>query len=921
MAATVGLAGCGGGGGGAVSPGSTGPGTPPVAGGGTGGGGPVAGTCPAGFTTGAPVGGRTSCILSGSILNDVTLVNVPNVAYRIRGRIDIGADIGATGTKAGGQPASLTLQPGVVLFGESGEDYIVVNRGSRLNAQGTAAEPIVMTSRLDLERQADTDPTNNFGGALTSEWGGLVVLGRAPINRCRTAATPGTAACENVVEGVTNPEANYGGAEATDNSGIYSYLQVRFAGFAINTAGNELNGITFAGVGSGTVVDRVQVHNNEDDGIELFGGTVNLRYVVLTGNKDDSFDTDNGWNGNVQFMVVVQNPAIGDNIVEASSVAPGVAPLSSARVSNFTFIANSTNLGNPFRLNTGTVGRYVNGVVASGRQCFRWEGTAGDGVAGFSAANDPGFNSVLFDCAGGIATSNSDTAAVNAAVAADANNRVTTSTLAARLLPGPTENAIPAFNVTTLGSFFTPVNYIGAFSPTETETQNWAAGWTFGLFTPPACPTGTTATNTQLAGRPVCSIAGVLRSNVRLVRGLNYQLAGRVDVGVDTGADGTKAGGVASSMTIESGVQIFGNSGSDYLVVNRGSRIFANGTANAPIIFTSFADLNNSQTDPANAIGEWGGLVILGRAPINRCAAAGVTRGSAQCEQVVEGVTNPEAVYGGAVANDSSGSLRYIQVKHAGFAINTQGNELNGITLAGAGNGTTVEFVQVHNNADDGIELFGGTVNMKYVVLTGNDDDMFDTDNGWNGGTQFLIALQRPGGGDNIVEASSVGTGLEPLSDGRVSNFTFVANSANLGNPFRLNTGTIGRYVNGVVSSARICMRWESSAGAGSAAWALGADPAFASVLFSCTGGLATTNSIAAKPAAAVAADPNNTTAIAATLTNRFINGPAEAARTAFNVTTFGSFFTPVNYVGAVRDANDTWWRGWSCGLEAATPC
>jgi trimeric autotransporter adhesin len=376
-----------------------------------------------------------------------------------------------------------------------------------------------------------------------------------------------------------------------------------------------------------------------------------------------------------------------------------------------------------------------------------------------------------------------------------------------------------------------------------------------------------------------------------------------------------------ANLTIEPGVQIFGNSGADYLVVNRGSKMFANGTATNPVIFTSFADLNNSQSDPANAIGEWGGLVILGKAPINRCAASGAVRGSAQCEQVVEGVTNPEAVYGGALANDSSGSLRYVQVKHAGFAINTAGNELNGITLAGAGNGTVVEYVQVHNNADDGIELFGGTVNLKYVVLTGNDDDMFDTDNGWNGATQFLIAIQRPGGGDNIVEASSVGSGIAPLSDGRVSNFTFVANASNLGNPFRLNTGTIGRYVNGVVSSGRICMRWESSAGAGSAAWAAGADPTFNSVLFSCTGGLATSNSIAAKPAAAVAADANNTTGTAATLTSGFINGAAEAARPAFNVTTLGSYFTPVTYVGAVRDANDTWWRGWSCGLESATPC
>jgi hypothetical protein len=380
--------------------------------------------------------------------------------------------VGADGTKAGGDPASLTIESGVTVFGDSGADYIVVNRGSKLFSNGTRANPVVFTSELDLTNsQVDPD-------TATAEWGGLVILGRAPINRCIGAATPGTAACENVVEGVTNPDAIYGGAIADDDSGAINFTLVKYAGFAINTQGNELNGITFAGVGSGTEVNYVQVHNNEDDGIEMFGGRVSLKYVVLTGNKDDSFDTDNGWQGNVQFLIVIQNANLGDNIVEASSVGPNTAPLSNATISNFTFIGNRTNA---FRLNTGTVGRYVNGVVSYGKQCFRWESTAGDGVAGFNAANDPTFASVLFDCAGGLATSNSDTAAVTAAVAADANNSTDVAdSLIATFINGATERARPVVDVTTLGggTFFTPVDYIGAV---KDANDTWWKDWSCGL--------------------------------------------------------------------------------------------------------------------------------------------------------------------------------------------------------------------------------------------------------------------------------------------------------------------------------------------------------------------------------------------------------------------------------------------------------
>ena len=159
------------------SPGPSNPGTPPDNGGGDGGDGGGDGggaSCPSGFTEGTAVGGLTTCDISGSILSNLTLTDVDGVAYRINGRVNVGEDVGADGT-SGGTAATLTIEPGVTLFGESGEDYLVVNRGSRLLADGDAAAPIVMTSADDLARQADNDPSNDDGGSNISEWGGLVL--------------------------------------------------------------------------------------------------------------------------------------------------------------------------------------------------------------------------------------------------------------------------------------------------------------------------------------------------------------------------------------------------------------------------------------------------------------------------------------------------------------------------------------------------------------------------------------------------------------------------------------------------------------------------------------------------------------------------------------------------------------------------
>lgn len=902
-----------------ASPGTTTPTTPPATGGGggSGGGSGSGATCPTGFTQDADAtGGLTTCVISGTILADLTLPFVDGTAFRLDGRVDVGLDIGGAGTS--GDPAILTIEPGVTVFGTSGDDYLVVNRGSQLLADGTATSPIIMTSDEDLERQNDTDPSNDDGGDSIGEWGGLVLLGRAPINDCNTTASAQSVGCENRIEGV-EPVALFGGATSDDNSGVLEYLQVRFAGSPLSS-GDELNGISFGGVGDATEVNFVQVHNNSDDGVEFFGGTVNVKHLVLTGNDDDSIDTDTGYQGNIQYAVIRQRETSGDNLFEASSTTgPGasLAERSNYRISNFTAIGFER--GNGLRINEGSVGRYMNGVVVDEAECFRWQ-DAGNGDAAFSSSEDPSFNSVLFDCSALLsANSSADASTVApAALAADANNVETPNSLAG-LLPGANEAGVTAFDAATVDAFFDTTDYIGAFDPDDTETNNWAAGWTFALFADPDCPTGTADSGVDINNQNVCQVSGVITDDLRLTRGNTYELIGRVDVGVDIGGDGLASSGDTASLTIESGVTIFGDSGDDYLVVNRGSQIFANGTVANPVVFTSEDDLTNSQIDPTNAVGEWGGVVILGRAPINDCntTAAAQTVG---CENRIEGV-EPVALFGGATSDDNSGTLRYVQVKHAGNPL-ASGDELNGISFGGVGNTTTVEYVQVHNNSDDGVEFFGGNVNVKYLVLTGNDDDSVDTDTGYQGNIQFAIITQRANSGDNLFEASSTTGPSAPLaerSNYRISNFTAIGFER--GNGLRLNEGTVGRYMNGVVVDEAECFRWQD-AGNDNATFEATEDPSFNSVLFDCSGLTASNSSANGTTVAplALAGDANNVETTN-TLTSTFVNGATEAGVTAFDASTVDPFFEATSYIGAVENASDTWWQGWSCGLEASDPC
>ncbi len=249
----------------------------------------------------------------------------------------------------------------------------------------------------------------------------------------------------------------------------------------------------------------------------------------------------------------------------------------------------------------------------------------------------------------------------------------------------------------------------------------------------------------------VCRISGALTEDMTLTADKSWVLEGGVFVGDDENE---------TVLTIEPGTQVYGDTSTlSFLVVTRGSKLIAEGTKDAPIVFTS------AKEDGSRARGDWGGLVLNGRAPINNCST-GV------CEAEGEGGTGK---YGGDDPEDSSGVLKYVRVEFAGSLISPD-NELNGIGFQGVGRGTEVDYVQVHMNKDDGIEFFGGTVNFKHVVTTGIGDDSLDWTDGWVGKGQFFLAEQYDDAGDNGIEAdnNSDDNARTPRSKPTLANVTLV---------------------------------------------------------------------------------------------------------------------------------------------------
>jgi hypothetical protein len=394
-----------------------------------------------------------------------------------------------------------------------------------------------------------------------------------------------------------------------------------------------------------------------------------------------------------------------------------------------------------------------------------------------------------------------------------------------------------------------------------------------------------------------------------------------------------------TTLTIEAGTVIKGaatpTSGENVgaLFITQGAKIMANGTASEPIIFTAEDD---DLSDPLDLgiydRGLWGGVVILGNAPINTVANLTNVLANPKVD-VFEGLPDTQVNgqfvnrFGGGDPADNSGVFRYVSIRHGGYAF-LPNKELNGLSLGGVGNGTTIEYVETYATADDGFEFFGGTVNTKYLVSAFNDDDAFDTDQGYTGKNQFWFAIQENGRRDNGGELNGEPNGLA-VSNAPISNFTVYnatwlgagpgTQNTNANHGFTIREYSAPRIYNSIVTdfnnptnTASVAVRI-TDARSGTMLtnglldlrdnlfWGFGTySNAAAALLF--TDG-ARSNTVA------------NPQLTSISRTNDHLLDPRPAAgspalsspRTAPN----DGFYTPVAYKGAF-DANNLWLRGWT---------
>lgn len=240
----------------------------------------------------------------------------------------------------------LNIPAGTIIQGVGGTNaYIAVAQGGKINVNGTAAKPVVMTSGL---------ATKNAG-----DWGGVVICGKAPINR----VTGGASTAQSEVADLT-----YGGTNASDNSGSITYLRIEYAGAAFNTE-KEFNGMSLFGVGSGTTISYVEFYHGADDGIEFFGGTVNTSNLISIGNEDDQFDWTEGWSGTNTNWYGKLDFGKGNRGIEADNYEFGFAntPIANPSITNLTLVgpgstADATNFAEnqAMKLRRGTKGIFTN---------------------------------------------------------------------------------------------------------------------------------------------------------------------------------------------------------------------------------------------------------------------------------------------------------------------------------------------------------------------------------------------------------------------------------------------------------------------------------------------------------------------------------------------------------------------------------
>jgi hypothetical protein len=289
----------------------------------------------------------------------------------------VGQNVSSGAAPAAGTGPTLTIAAGNTLVFQDASDYVLINRGSQIMANGSPTAPITFTSFTDAI-------TGTAGANDVQQWGGMVINGNGITNNCTDAQRAGNQ-CHVVSEGQPS---HYGGNNNAENSGVLRYVIVKHTGFEV-APGDELNGITFNAVGSGTTVENVQAYSTYDDGFEFFGGAVNVTNAIALYVRDDSLDYSDGYVGTIANALVIHwqgngNRCIeGDNVGEARSMA-GVpldtAPLTTPTIRNMTCITGNTDV-NTHGDSEGVLARQGAKLILENSIVFSGYGTTASGLA------------------------------------------------------------------------------------------------------------------------------------------------------------------------------------------------------------------------------------------------------------------------------------------------------------------------------------------------------------------------------------------------------------------------------------------------------------------------------------------------------------------------------------------------------------
>jgi hypothetical protein len=434
-----------------------------------------------------PTGTWRVCRLPALFTASSSLPKVAGLLYEMNGRVNVGCDggfaapttaapftsttVGCSTPLTADTNVTLSIAPGAILFGGTGQSWLAVNRGNRINASGSVTAPIVFTSR-----------DNVFGlndDSSQGQWGGVVLMGRGITTDCRVGSVASNT-CERDTEGSADL-ARFGGRDNAYNAGTMRFVQIRYSGFVLG-ANSELQALTLEGTGTGTTLENIHSHNSSDDGTEWFGGAVNMKRLVITGADDDGLDVDTGAQANVQQLLILPRSGRGDTLFEIdSNGAEADAPRTKLNVVNFTAIQPQTSSDNEangqaaafFRGNSDVT--LANGlIIAPDNECIRMNGSGTTPVT-LTA------RSVVLQCRPTkfIGTGSLNAAAVATAFGsgANGNNDAFTSTLTSLFVNGANEDAVAAFNATSLSTFFDvpSPNRIGA---AWAGNNTWVNGWT-----------------------------------------------------------------------------------------------------------------------------------------------------------------------------------------------------------------------------------------------------------------------------------------------------------------------------------------------------------------------------------------------------------------------------------------------------------